>query len=46
MTGMAEKIFFDKMIRFSVKKMKRQCNATKEIQELVHFVKRQTALEV
>ena len=46
MIEMVEKVFADKTIRFSVEEMKRQCNAKKEIQELVHFVKCKTALEV
>lgn len=46
MIEMVERVLGDKKIRSSVEGMKRQCNATKEIQELVHFVKCQTELEV
>jgi UDP:flavonoid glycosyltransferase YjiC (YdhE family) len=46
MIELVEKVLADKTILSSVKKMKRQCNTTEEIQELVNFVKCQTSLHI
>ena len=46
MIEMVERVLGDENLRYSVQEMKRQCNVTEEIQELVNFVSRHTTLEL